>query len=201
MQSAMGLRRRVTTIVFLVATVLCLATTRVVLQEYPGPIQQDLTILKWPPWNYVPGIPGTGCVEPNAFFETDVIFDIQGDVSTGLDSSTLMDLEDAFLTAYNEQRKGFCDDESRSVVEIQADKNSVAIKAIDEFSLRFLVEEDATCAMQWIPTCLQTNPMHEETWVLIQRMMMMHKRMKMTRQSKENSECSCQYCQNEHVAR
>lgn len=99
---------------------------------------RDLAILQRPPWNYNPGSPGTGCVNPNAYFDSDVVVSFQGDASN-LDSNTFMELEDAFLESYNQLRRGLCDDDSRQITEVAADENSISIKSFDEFSIRFLV--------------------------------------------------------------
>jgi len=129
-----------TKIVVLTATVLCLPL-RAHSQEARGnTLKRDLTIFKRPPWNYNPGSAGTGCVEPNTFFDTDVVVNFQGDSTAELGSSFLLDLEDAFQESYNNLRKEFCDDDSRKVVGVEVDMNSMTIKSPNEFSLRFQVK-------------------------------------------------------------
>jgi len=95
---------------------------------------RELKVLKRRPWPWP-----QGCVEPNAFFNTNVIVTFEGD-ARNLDASIFMDLEDSFADAYNELRKDFCDDEFRKVVDVEIDQASLDIKEDNEFSLLFQVQ-------------------------------------------------------------
>jgi hypothetical protein len=117
---------------------------------------RDLAIFIRPPWNYNPATPGK-CVDPNAFFDSDVVVTFEGDASS-LDGATFSDLEDAFLESYNTLRRTFCDDEYRVVTDVTVDQSSLNENPlINEFSLRFLV--NAGCDRCPMDTTLFTpNP-------------------------------------------
>lgn len=103
--------------------------------------RRDLAILMRPPLNYDPESPGTGCVEPNTFLDTDVVVEFKGDPGdiqiSNLDQATL---EDAFQESYNTLRKKFCDNDSRQVMDVTLDQESLVIKSYNVFSLRFIVD-------------------------------------------------------------
>jgi hypothetical protein len=103
-------------------------------QQDDDVLARDLVVLKRPPW---PWPPRQGCVESNTFFGANVVVTFEGDPT--LDASIFMELEDSFAESYNTLRKSFCDDESRKVVDVEADQESVNIKGFNEFSLLFQV--------------------------------------------------------------
>lgn len=100
---------------------------------------RHLAVFVRPPWNYDPGTPETGCVDPNTFFDSDVVVTFEGDANS-LNARTYSDLEVSFLNSYNTLRSKFCDGESRVVTGVTVDPSSLSTNPLfEQFSLRFVV--------------------------------------------------------------
>lgn len=100
--------------------------------------QQDATrrlkLLKRQPWPYTPQY----CVEPNTFFDTNVVVSFQGD-GRNVNPSIITELEESFIETYNTLRRDFCDAQSRKVVDVELDPDSLDVKPFNEFSFLFKV--------------------------------------------------------------